>query len=143
MFLIKIVKVKRFVAIFLVLGLGYFLFPYLFPAAAAQATDVCPGGFENLCKIDPAQNPNFFGGVVQIMIVIAIVVSVIFVIIGGIRWIMSGGDKAKVEQAKSTLTAAIVGLVISILGYFIVNLVASMLMGNLDLKSMKIPRLID
>lgn len=135
-------RVKRFVAIFSVLGIWFLLSPYLF-SVGAQAQQICPPGFENLCKLDIKNDPNFFGKIIQILIVIAIVFSVVFLIYGGIRWIMSGGDKAKIEQAKSTIIAAIIGLIISILAYFIVTSVVYMLAGNIDLKTLKIPRLID
>ncbi len=133
---------RHFAAIFFVLSVEFFLSACLFPVTA-QTPQVCPGGFENLCKITIQDNPNIFGNIVQILIVIAIVLSIIFLIIGGIRWIMSGGDKGKMEQARSTIIAAIIGLVVSLLAYFIVTLVVSMLAGEIDLKNIKFPRLID
>ena len=133
---------KRFVAIFCVLSIVFFVSPHLF-SIGAQAKEICPAGFENLCKIKVEDNSSIIGNVVQGLTIVAIIVSVIFLIVGGIRWIMSGGDKGKVEQAKSTVTAAVVGLVISLAAFFIVNLVTYMFGGGVDLKSLKIPRLID
>lgn len=130
---------KRFVAILFKLGIMFFLLPSLFPVFAQ-----CPEGYENLCKITVQDNPNFTGNIVQILIVIAIVLSTIFLILGSIRWIMSGGDKGKVDQARAAVTAAIVGLVISFLAYFIVTLVVYMLTGSGDLGHvLKIPKLLD
>lgn len=131
---------KGFIAVFFVFVTGLFLFPSLFFVSAQSP---CPAGFENLCNIKFDGNSNFFGNIIQILIVIALVLSVIFLIIGGIRWIMSGGDKGKVEQAKSAVIAAIIGLLISLLAYFIVNFILSMLGGNINLGNLKIPRLID
>jgi len=79
--------VKRFVAIFSILGIGFFLSPYLYFVNAAN--DICPVGFENLC-IKVEDNPNIIGNIIQILIVIAVIVSLIYLIMGGIRWIMSG-----------------------------------------------------
>ncbi len=132
---------KRFVAIFFILGIGFFLSPYLF-SVDTQAQNVCPVGFENLCKIKVEGNSNIVGNIVQILIVIAIVLSVIFLIIGGIHWIMSGGDKGKIEQARSKVTAAIIGLIISLLAYGIVNLVLYLLGGDMDLNKLSIPKLV-
>jgi hypothetical protein len=120
------------------MGLGFFLFPYLF-AVSVQAVSICPAGFENLCKIGPDSNPNLFGNIVQILIVIAIALSLIFLARGGIRWIMSGGDKAKIEQARSAIIAAIIGLLVSLLAYFIVNMVLSMVGANIT--TLNIPHL--
>ncbi len=130
---------KGFIAVFFVFVIGFFLFPSLF---FVSAQNPCPAGFENLCKIKIEDNSNIIGGFVQILIIIAIVLSVIFLIIGGIRWIMSGGDKGKVEQAKSAVTAAIVGLIFSLLAYGIVNMVLYLLGGNLDLNNLTIPKLV-
>jgi len=132
---------KRLVVVFFVLGIGFFLSPDLF-SMAVQAQEPCPSGFENLCKIKVEGNLNIVSNIIQILIIVAIVLSVIFLIIGGIRWIMSGGDKAKVEQAKSAVTAAIVGLILSILAYSIVNVVLYLLGGDLDLNNLTIPKLV-
>lgn len=130
---------KGFIAVFFVFVIGFFLFPSLFFVSAQSP---CPAGFENLCKIKIEDNPNIVGSIVQLLIIIAITLSVIFLIIGGIRWIMSGGDKAKVEQAKSAVTAAIVGLLLSLLAYGIVNVVLYLMGGDLDLNNLTIPRLV-
>lgn len=52
------------------------------------------------------------------------IVSVIMIIIGAILYIVSGGDPAKVQQAKNTLLYAVVGLAIAILAYAIAVFVA-------------------
>ena len=49
--------------------------------------------------------------------------SVIMLIWGGIRYTTSAGDSNKVTAAKNTVLYAIVGLVIAILAYAIVNMV--------------------
>ena len=49
--------------------------------------------------------------------------SVIMLIWGGIRYTTSAGDSNKVTAAKNTVLYAIVGLVVAILAYAIVNMV--------------------
>lgn len=49
--------------------------------------------------------------------------SVIFVIIGGIRYATSSGDPAKLKSAKRTILGAIIGLAIALLSLGIVQLV--------------------
>lgn len=51
--------------------------------------------------------------------------AVIFIIISGIRYITSGGDPKQVEGAKKTMMYAIIGLIVVILSFFIVNFVAT------------------
>ena len=48
-------------------------------------------------------------------------IAVIFIIIGGISYMTSSGESAKVEKAKKTILYAVIGLVICILASAIVN----------------------
>jgi hypothetical protein len=48
-------------------------------------------------------------------------------IIGGIKYVVSGGDSKKVTDAKNTVLYAIIGLVIAVFAYAIVNFVISAL----------------
>lgn len=66
------------------------------------------------------------GGLQSILNIVFIVLgllAVIFVIIGGVKYILSGGDSAGIKSAKETIIYAIVGLVISLLAFGIVNYV--------------------
>ena len=49
--------------------------------------------------------------------------AVIVVIIGGIRYILSEGDASQVKKAKDMITYAIVGLIVTIMAFAIVQLV--------------------
>ena len=49
--------------------------------------------------------------------------SVIMLIWGGIRYVLSGGDSGAVSSAKKTILYAVVGLIVAILAYAIVNFV--------------------
>lgn len=46
------------------------------------------------------------------LLIIAALLAFFFLILGGIQWITSGGDKAGMEAARNKITHAIVGLVI-------------------------------
>lgn len=46
------------------------------------------------------------------MLIIAALLAFFFLILGGIQWITSGGDKTGMEAARNKITHAIVGLVI-------------------------------
>ena len=50
-------------------------------------------------------------------------ISVIMVVVGGLRYVISGGNTTNVGAAKNTILYAIVGLVISLLAYAIINFV--------------------
>lgn len=44
-------------------------------------------------------------------------IAVILILVGGFRWMTAGGNEEKVESAKKTLYAALIGLVIIIAGW--------------------------
>lgn len=48
----------------------------------------------------------------------------IYLVWGGIQWITSGGDKSKTEEARSRITAALVGLAIVATAWAVIQLVS-------------------
>lgn len=72
--------------------------------------------------------------------VVAILLTLIYLIWGGINWIMSGGDKEKVGAARSKIVAAIVGLILVILSYVILNFVLVIMTGS-GINGLKLPTL--
>ena len=60
---------------------------------------------------------------VTLLFIAAILLALIYLIQGGIQWIVSGGDKQKIDQARLKLTYAVVGLVIVLSAFLIVNVV--------------------
>ena len=55
------------------------------------------------------------------IIVVAGIIAVIYVIIGGIQYMTSGGDSGKLQKAKNTILYAVIGLVVCVLAFAIVN----------------------
>ena len=51
------------------------------------------------------------------------IVSVVVVVIGGIKYMTSAGDPNKVQSAKNTIMYALIGLIVSLLAFAITNLV--------------------
>lgn len=62
-----------------------------------------------------------FEQVANIMLAVIGAVAVIMLIVGGFRYVVSGGDSSSVETAKNTILYAIVGLVVAFLAYAAVN----------------------
>lgn len=60
-------------------------------------------------------------------IIIAGLLSVVFIFIGGISFILSGGDEGKIKQAVSTIRYAIIGLIVTVLSVVIVGTVGKAL----------------
>jgi len=66
---------------------------------------------------------NAIGNAITLMLIIAVILSLIFIIIGGLQWIQSGGDKQKVAKARARITYAIIGLIVAFVSFFIINIV--------------------
>jgi len=61
--------------------------------------------------------------VINIFSLVVGVVSVIMIIVGGFRYITSGGESSNVTSAKNTIIYALIGLVVVALAQFIVQFV--------------------
>lgn len=115
------------------------------PVFAQTSVNPCPtdqvdGGvnFDILCKITP--DGGFIGSLITAAFVIAALIALFFLIFGGIKWIVSGGDKGGVEAARNMIVAALVGLVIVFLSYFILSLLFSFFnLGSIS--SLELPKL--
>lgn len=107
---------------------GMLLVPML-----ALGLTVATGTLDVAAQIDltPAQPDNVpteldgdsgvFKTVVNILLFIIGLISVIMLIWGGIRYTTSGGNANSVTAAKNTIMYAIIGLVVAIFAYAIVN----------------------
>ena len=70
---------------------------------------------------------GIFTSIVNVALFLIGAISVIMIIYGGIRYTISGGEAKNVKTAKDTIMYAIVGLVVAILAYAIVNFVIAKL----------------
>lgn len=96
-------------------------------AGALSLPDVLSGPYRG-----EGQPAELFSGadavipkIINLMLFVVGVLAVFMMIYGGIRYVLSGGDNAKVKDAKNTILYAIVGLIVAILGYAIVGWVVS------------------
>jgi hypothetical protein len=85
--------------------------------------------FAAIITQDEVNLPNVAGdsGAVQIILNlvwgIGATLSVLFIVIGGIKYVLSNGDPGQVSSAKNTILYAIIGLVVTMSGFAIVNFV--------------------
>ena len=73
---------------------------------------------------------NFPQFAISILIVAAIVLAVLFIIYSGIQWIMSQGDPKAIEGARRRLTFSLVGLIIALGAFTIINIFVTLLGGQ-------------
>ena len=77
-----------------------------------------------------AHDANFFAEIFNHAFMWAGIVCAIVMVIGGISYVISIGDAAKIQKAKNTIMYAAIGLVVTLLAAAIVNLVLSAINGG-------------
>jgi hypothetical protein len=93
-------------------------------SSVALASDVTNGAKAAQGSLNGSITVNsIIGLVINLIMVFGCAMSVIVLIIGGLRYITSGGNASSVQGAKNTILYAIVGLVVSIAAYAIVSFV--------------------
>ncbi|MBR2994445.1 hypothetical protein IKF32_00805 [Candidatus Saccharibacteria bacterium] len=98
------------------------------PVFAECSADVCNGNYPESVKAACGCTssgsdalPTVITAILNSIIGVAGLVAVIYIIIGGINYMTSAGDTSKVEKAKKTILYAVIGLVICVLAFGIVN----------------------
>src|SRR5688500_19319399 len=66
---------------------------------------------------------GIFSTVTNVLLFVVGAISVIMIIIGGLRYVLSGGNPANVTAAKNTILYALVGLIVALLSYAMINFV--------------------
>ena len=84
--------------------------------------------FTPLLSYTPAM---FVSTVINLMLGIAGVVSFIFLLWGGLQWIMAGGDKEGTEKARKKITSALIGLAIVFSAYALLYILRALFNINL------------
>lgn len=69
--------------------------------------------------------PTVFSNIVYWAAGLAGIVAVFFIILAGIKFLTSGGDPKQVEEARKTMTYAIVGLVLILMSFAIIKIIGA------------------
>ena len=105
------------------------------PAAMAVGTCDVTGGIQSgaNCAAPTNASSNLFaeGGIfntiANVLIFLVGAIAVIYLIIGGLRYVTSGGDAKAVGAAKDTILYAIIGIVVAVIAYALVTFVITSL----------------
>jgi len=81
------------------------------------------GGLSTIIKV--------VSNLVEISLVLAILLAFVYLLIGGIKWITSSGDKQGLTSAKATVTYAIIGLILAFLALGILTFISDFFTVNL------------
>lgn len=100
-----------------------------------QVSSLCTGASLNVsggqCDQSSGSSINsLLKFVLNIISILVGVTAVIMIVIGGFKYIISGGDSSRVSGAKDTILFAIVGLVVVALAQIIVHFVLTSLSGQ-------------
>lgn len=96
----------------------------LVPSAFADKVNACVNGqFQTLCQLQAGNFGGIVGSVISLVFVISVVFALFYLVYGGFRWLISTGDKGKVTEAREHIIAAVIGLVIIFLAYFVLNII--------------------
>lgn len=102
---------------------------------AAEEINLKPTG--DFSKLGDLTIGGIVSGLIRLILVVAALVFFFILVIGGIRWIISGGDKAQTEAARNQITAALVGLVIVFAAWAIIQLINTFF--GIDIFQLTIP----
>ena len=86
---------------------------------------------EEACKLNPdaamcqsnPDAPKFVGNIFNIIIGILGIVAVVGIIVGGYQFVTSRGDPGQTVKARNILVFSVVGLIVALLSFAIVNFV--------------------
>ena len=68
--------------------------------------------------------PVVIGNVIAGLLVFSGTIAIFMLIFAGFKYVTSSGDPKQVEGAKQTMTYAIIGLVVILLSFFIINFIS-------------------
>lgn len=115
----------------LVLGLSFITPALTVPSAGAADYGIKAGTAASKTEEMPESlfgedgSEGIFKKVVNIMLFVIGAVAVIMLIYGGVKYVTSGGAQDKVAEAKNTILYAIVGIVVALLAFAVVNFVVT------------------
>ena len=114
----------------------------LLPVLALAVDDPCyPGSINPETGIclpkKPLKVPDYgtishlVSQIIETLVLIAGLISAVFVVVGGYKYLMAGGEEEKVKSARAMITNALLGLVITLLSYALVRIVLSIVAGKI------------
>lgn len=113
---------QMIVALAIVAGLSVALSPA--PALAINVFNQCSGNPSVICQsANKDSATSMVKNIINVVLYVLGIVAVIMIIVGGFRYVISGGDAGSVTAAKNTIMYAVIGLIVAVLAYAIVNFV--------------------
>ena len=126
-----------------ILGVALTIFGAIGILAQPTLAVKCPDGSKNstaesltLCNAETSSKASSEGEVkgkvnntIKLIIGVVGLLAVVFILVGGFQMATSAGNPAKVAKAKNTILYAVIGLVVALLSYAIVDFVLDKIFG--------------
>ena len=97
------------------------------------------GQSTQLTNLSKLQIGDIISGLITLALVVSAVIFFFMLVIGGIRWIASGGDKGATEAARGQITAALIGLVIVFAAWAIAQILGTFF--NINILNFTLPNI--
>ena len=104
-------------------------------SAGTTTESLCTGSGGTIANGKCVNNPDSINSqptvmttirnITNLLVFVLGAVAVIMIIVGGVRYVTSGGDQNAITGAKNTVMYAIIGVVVAIAAYAIVNFVTT------------------
>lgn len=96
-------------------------------------------GFPAEIKVDNALLANYIKTLYKFFVGIAGILAVIMIAFGGLQWLFSGGSSEKISKAKETIIGAVMGLILALGSYLILNTINPALVSfkSFDIKTLE------
>lgn len=93
-------------------------------AGAINVFEGCSGNSDSeICRSTGDDASKIIKSVIELLLYAVGVTAVVMIVIGGIRYVISQGDESKIKSAKNTILYAVIGLIVALVAYAIVNFV--------------------
>jgi len=123
-------KKNKIISLALIFALALGLACVLPSVSAHAASVVCPAGTTSpFCASTTQSVSDIIAVVVKVLLFGIGVAAGIIIIVAAIRLVVSGGDATAVKNAKNSILYAIIGIVLAIAGFAIVDFVVNALTG--------------
>jgi hypothetical protein len=86
------------------------------------ALELKPQG-DDFSSLEKVTAPNIISGAVSLVLIITFVVFFFILVLGAFKWITSSGDEKKIAAARSQITNALIGVVLILSVWAILNLI--------------------
>ena len=106
-------------------------------AQTAPWSGVCVGGADN--DVATIQGLEcLIANIFTVIITLIGLAAFVMLIVGSVRWLTSGGNSSHLDKAKNTMTYAIIGIVVALSAFIVINLIAGFT-GIETIKEFRIP----